>query len=514
ADLPAADLELLAIATYLAGRDEDSASAWERAHLAHLRQGNAARAARCCYWLVMALVLRGEHARGSGWLARGQRLVEEEGLTGPESGYLLLPVAFATLHEGGSAAAYAIFEQAAAVGERSGERDLVGMARYGQGQAMINRGDAPAGVARLDEVMTAVVAGELGPITTGLIYCGVVEACHITYDLRRAQEWTEALNAWCAAQPELVPYRGQCLVHRSEVLQQAGEWPDALREAMLACQRLSTPTVQPALGKAAYQVAELHRLRGQLGEAEAAYRQASQCGHYPQPGLALLRLRQGRLDAAVAAIRGAAEEVTDPLPRSRILAAYVDIMLAAGDAAAARTAADDLSAVASLVGAPMLSAMAAHACGAVLLAEGDARAALASLRTADLGWRDLQARHDGARGRVLAGVARRRLGDEDTAQLELDGARAVFVELGAAPDIAEVDRLRATVDQQPRAGGLSPRELQVLRMVATGRTNHAIAAELVLSERTVDRHVSNILTKLNLASRSAATAYAYENKLV
>jgi DNA-binding NarL/FixJ family response regulator len=462
----------------------------------------------------LALILRGDMARGSGWVARAKRLVDDGQLDGPERGFLMLPAGFATLFEGGAAAAYAIFEQAAAIGERFTEHDLVALARHGQGQAMILNGDTAAGLALLDEVMTAITAGEVGPIPSGLIYCAVIETCHHIYDLRRAHEWTSALNDWCSAQPELVHYRGQCLVHRSEVLQQAGEWSDAMQEAQLACQRLSTPTAHPALGMAMYQLAELHRLRGQLAEAENAYRQAGKCGHYPQPGLALLRGAQGRIDAAAAAIRGAAEEVTDPLARARILSAYVEIVLVTGDVGAARTAADELTAIAAGIGATLILAMAAHARGAVLLAEDDPRGALEALRQAGEGWRVLQAPYDGARTRVLVGLARRQLGDEDTGQIELDGARAVFSGLGAAPDIDQLDKLASEPRHHGDAGGLSPRELEVLRLVATGRTNHAIAAKLVLSERTVARHVSNIFTKLDLSSRSAATAYAYEHGLV
>jgi DNA-binding CsgD family transcriptional regulator len=220
------------------------------------------------------------------------------------------------------------------------------------------------------------------------------------------------------------------------------------------------------------------------------------------------------VDAAVAAIRGATGEVSEPLERTRILSAYVEILLVSGDLPAARAAADELTAIASDTGMPLLLTLAAHARGAVLLAEGDAKAALDALREAGEGWRGLQARYDGARTRVLVGLARRALGDDDTAQLELEGARTVFVGLGAVPDVERLDRLSSTQPRGDGAGGLSPRELEVLRLVATGRTNAAIAAALVLSEKTVARHVSNIFAKLGLTSRSAATAYAYEHGLV
>jgi len=512
--LDAADLELLAVAAYLAGRDDDSAAALERAHHEHLRLGEPARAARCAFWLALAMIFRGETAQGGGWVARAHRLVEDNNLDGPERGFLMMPAGFATLFEGGAAAAYSIFAQAAAVGERFAEPDLVAMARQGQGQALVASGDRVAGIALLDEVMTSIAAGEVGPIASGMIYCAVIETCQEIYDLRRAHEWTGALSDWCASQPELVPFRGQCLIHRSEVMMQSGEWPGAMHEARLACQRLATPTVHPGLGKASYQLGELHRLRGEAAEAEAAYRKASECGHYPQPGLALLRVIQGRLDGAAAAIRGAAEEVTRPLERTRILSAYVEIALVTGDIGAARSAADDLTVIATDIAALPLLAMAAHTRGAVLLAEGDAKAALEALREAGEGWRGLQAGYDGARTRVLVGLARRALGDDDTAQLELDGARMVFVALGAAPDVERLDRMAWRRPHEDSSGGLSPRELEVLRLVATGRTNAAIAGELVLSEKTVARHLSNIFAKLGLTSRSAATAYAYEHRLV
>jgi DNA-binding CsgD family transcriptional regulator len=461
----------------------------------------------------MSLILRGEAARGNGWVARSRRLVDDPGLDCAEHGFLLLPVGFATLFQGGAAAAYEIFGQAAAVGDRFAEPDLVALARHGQGQALVRHGETAAGVALLDEVMAAVTAGEVGPIATGLIYCAVVETCQELFDLRRAQEWTAALSDWCAAQPELVPYRGQCLVHRAELMQQSGDWSEAMEQALLACRRLAGPPGQPALGRAMYQLGELHRLRGEESEAEAAYRRASECGHHPQPGLALLRLAQGRVGAATAAITAAADEAKDRLERARVLSAYVEIVLATGDVSAARVAADELAGVAGDVATPLLLATAEHARGAVLLAEGDPRAALEALRAADERWRGLRARYEGARTRVLVGLARTALGDLDTARLELDGARAVFEQLGAGPDVARVDRLSLPAPRTS-SGGLSPRELEVLRLVASGRTNAAIARELVLSDRTVARHVSNIFAKLGVSSRSAATAFAYEHDLV
>ena len=507
------DLERLSIATHLLGRDDESVEYLTRGHQEALRLDDVRAAARYAFWLAMEYIGRNEMARAGGWLTRAARFLDGQ----PdcvEHGYLLVPAVMQRLDSGEFAEASATLDEVAAIAERFGDPDLTTLARLCQGEALIGQAELQRGVALLDEAMVAVSAGEVSPQIVGIVYCSVIETCHGIFDLRRAQEWTAALSRWCDSQPDLVPYRGQCLLYRAELMTLHGAWHDAVEESERAHAQLARDAGNPALGSAVYQRAELHRLRGEFAEAEAAYREASRQGRRPEPGLALLRLAQGDVRAAASSIRRSLDEAADRATRPRLLEASVEINLAAGDRAAARAATDELALIAGGSDAPMLKAMAARAQGAVRLAEGDARSALAPLRTAWTLWRALDAPDEAARTGSRIGTACDRAGDADGAAMELDSARLTFSKLGATWDTASHHGAAGHGAGQSAPSGLTERELEVLRLIATGRTNRSIASELFISEKTVARHVSNIFTKLGLSSRSAATAYAYEHDLL
>ncbi len=514
--LPGADLELLALSAYLVGRDDDYLAALDRAHRAYLEAGENRRAARVAFWLGLRLLFRGEKGPATGWFARGERVLEHEDPDCVERGYLLLATVQQHLNAGQCDAAQAAAVKAVEIGRRFAEPDLSACALHLQGRILLQRGQVTHGLALLDEAMVAVIAGDLSPLLTGLIYCSVIEGCLEVYELGRACEWTRALKHWCDAQPELIAFTGVCMAHRAEILQLRGTWSEALDEALRAAARCREAGNRSAAAAAFYQQGEVQRLRGEFDAAEESYRAASQWGAEPQPGLALLRLAQGRVAAAAAAIRRVVDATTDRLQRAKLLHAEAEIMLAAADIERAKRASYELEALAHDFGGGqpgILGAIAMQARGAIELAEGQHLSALVSLRRAWRSWLAVEAPYMAARVRVLVAQACRALDDHDGADLELHAARLVFEELGAAPDLARLASL-ALSTPEPTPNRLSSRELQVLRLLAAGKSNKAIAAELVLSQRTIDRHVSNIFNKLDVQSRSAATAFAYQHHLV
>jgi len=504
------DLDRLATAAFLTGHDLEFQRLQERLHRVHTEADDRPRAARCAYWLALFSLLRGEIGPANAWIARGQRLVEDRDCV--ERGYVLIAVAEQQLRDRQADAAHATAGQAADVGECFGDADLTAGARHVQGRALIDQGDVVEGLKCLDETMLAVVADELSPAMTALMYCSVIDTCRQVHALGRAREWTSAFSRVCERQPDMTAFTGTCLVHRSEILQLQGAWPDALTEACRACERALRADRKPP-GAAFYQQAEIHRLRGEFAKAEDAYHSASDRGCEPQPGLALLRLAQGRTDAACAAIRRLTSGPSDRLRRARLLPAYLEIMLAIGDLEDARRARDELQELGRVFDADALRALVAQTDGAIALAGGQAQAALDPLRRAFEQWQRLEAPYEAARVRVLIGQACRAVGDDEAAALEHKAARSEFERLGARPELARLDA-PSPAGQSTPGNPLTAREVQVLRLIAGGRTNKEIADTLCLSDRTVDRHVSNILGKLDVPTRAAAAVHAVHHRFL
>lgn len=505
------DLERLASAAYLAGLSDESRAAWINAHEKCAHVGDIARAVRCAFWLAFALLNGGDLARAGGWIDRAQRLLDDRKIDCVERGYLRYASAMRATFSGDVSAGHEAFHAAAEIGVLFHDPELAALARIGEGRCLIYLDQVDEGVALLDEGMVAIEANDVSAIAIGDAYCTVIEGCNELLDVRRAHAWTASLSHWVDSQPELMLYRGQCLLHRAEMLYLRGDWDAAADQIEQACRRLAQPIGHPALGAAAYLKGDLHRVRGQYRAAEAEFRLASELGHDPQPGLALLRLATGRVEAATAAIRRAYCEAGDPLSRARLAAGYVEITLADGDVTDARSAADELGTVSSALGRPLPTALHLKALGAVLLAEDQPEPAQTALRQALAVWREMDAAYEAARTRILIAAACRAVGDNDSAEMELAGAIAVFDRLDAVRDAAAA---RAELHfAAPPSSGLTSREEEVLAHIAKGLTNREIAERLVVSEKTVATHVSHILTKLGLPSRTAAAAYAYEHGL-
>jgi DNA-binding CsgD family transcriptional regulator len=511
-DLSLEELDDLGTAAYLTGRAEEAYGHWTRAHQAAVGAGLPVDAVRFGARLASTLGILGDIGRASGWAERTRRLVEESSLDCVEIGYLDHAAATCRIFESGDAAgARAQFVRARKTGERFGDRELVALARMSEGRCAIYLGDIADGLTLLDEAMVAVEAGDVSVINAGDAYCTVIDGCHELFDLRRSRAWSESFDRWCDRQPGIVLYRGQCLMDRAHEMLLHGRWDDGAAEATAACERLAEPLNLLTIGRAHYIEGEYRRLRGELEPAQVAYGQANVHGCEPQPGLALLRAAQGDRAAADATIRRVVAEAAGPIARAPLLAAYVEIVLAAGDVSAAAVGASELDEVATTLGSAYLAAQAACADGAVRLADGDAAGALTPLRRAHRSFSDLEAPYDAARTRVLIADACTALGDADGATLERDAARAAFESLRAGPDLASLDRATRPAELP---GGLTEREVEILSLIAAGMTNRSIAGELSVSEKTVASHVTHILTKLGLPSRAAATAYAYDHGLI
>ena len=509
-DLGAEDTMALATSAYLLGNVDEAVRALQAGYQVRIRNGDSLGAVRFASWLGLLLNVRGEVAVGGGWVARAQRLLETEPEDIVERGYLLAHEFFQHLGRGDFARAGETAARIVETGRRFSEPDLVAQGLMMQGRITINSGRVPAGLALLDEAMVGLTAGEVSPIIAGMIYCSMIEACQEVSDFSRAASWTSALTRWCEAQPGLVPYTGQCALHRGQIMRLRGAYDEALAEFALAQRRYEKEGTSTPAGMALTEQGDVLRIRGKLEEAESAYRQAAEFGHEPQPGLALTWLARGRTTAAISAIHRLLAEAWGPVQRSRLLPAAVEILVAAQPLDEARGHADELSQIAAAFGNSALRAMAAYAAGVVELAAGEREEALGHGRESCRLWSDIGSPYEASRARVLVARALRGLGDEDSATAELAVARHGFADVGAAPGVQQVDKLLG----RARPGGLTEREIEVLRLVAEGRSNPDIARALVLSHKTVERHLSNIFTKLDVPSRTAAAAYAHEHGLV
>lgn len=504
------DFAQLATAAALLGRRNDSVQALQRAYQLNLDAGETLAAVRCAFWLAMSLVMSGETAVGGGWIARAQRLIDEVTEDVVERGYVMLPVMIRQISSGELASAHKLAVSITEYGRRFSEPDLLAVGLSSQGRMLLYEGRVAEGLAHLDEAMVGVAAGEVSPIFSGQVYCTMIEGCQEISDLARAAEWTTALTTWCDAQPGLVLFTGQCAVHRGQIMRVHGAYAEALDEFDRAVQRYVLADTPAAAGLAMGERGDVLRIRGDFQAAEEAYDKASGFGHEPQPGLAVLWLARGRQESALGAIRRLLAEPRDPVHRCQLLPASVQILLACGEIDQAANLADELTGIAASFESAAQRAMAGYAVGSIRLARGDATGAVPPLRTASRLWSQVGARYEVARCRMLVGRAYQLLGDLDSARTELTEARRTFVDLGAVPAEREASQLL-----QPAApGGLTAREVEVIRLVASGRSNTEIAAELVLSEKTVARHLSNIFGKLDVSSRTAAAAFAFEHRLV
>lgn len=512
APLEADDLERLGWCEGLLSSDEEMFANLERAYILHVAAERNERGALCAFWIGIRLMFLGAVGRASGWLVRANELCERQGGDCVVRGYLLLPAANRHLAALELDRAEALATRAADLAKRFNDSDLEALAQSLLGRILVRKGDLERGLALLDLSMLTASGESVKPNVTGIVYCAAISNCNRVFAFDRAREWTRTLARFCDAQPQMITFSGTCLVHCSEVHQTCGDWAAALRDAERACERVpQNPSLSTGpLADALYQRAELKRLCGDFKAAEQLYRGASEHGREPQPGLALLRLAQGKRELALVAVRRVLSERTEPQDRLSLLPASIEVLLAAGQVDEARPLIAELESAALRVSSDVVRAMAAHAQGSLRLAENAPQDALSPLRASFETWQRLGAPYLAARVRVELGQACRALRDEEGAKLEFDAARAVFERLGARHDLSKL----VAALSQPNSAGLTPRELEVLRLVASGKTNKVIAAELELSEKTVNRHVSNIFVKANVSSRAAATAYAYAHGLI
>lgn len=510
AALTPAELDELALAAWLIGRGDDAEQAWSDAHRAHLEAGDADAAMACAFWLGFTLGEGGEPVKAGAWMARLFELHDAHP-SRRSAAIVATCGAYAAFHSGRFDDAIHHGESAVSLAKEVGDSDFEVLATMGLGRALVHSGRLTEGFERMDAVMLAITTGAASDRVAGPAFCAVISSCLERWDVERAQVWTRDLNDWCDAQQGLSPFRGDCSVNRAAVMRLGGEWDEAQATLIAVCEQNRR---RETLENAFYWLGELRRLTGSAEAADEAYHRAAEIGREVQPGLALLRRDAGNHAAARAGIARALESAPPPGTRAELLAAQVDLETEHGDLTLAQQASARLRELSDALETPYLRALADRAEAQVLIGSDAADRALPLLRASWSAWRQLEAPYEAAITRMHLGRAARALGDEDAAQLEFDAARTALTALGALPDLARLERIAAPPDASRADGGLSRRELEVLRLIARGRSNRDIAHDLFLSERTVARHVSNILTKLGLSNRTAATTFAFEHGLV
>ena len=502
-------LDVLADAAWWLGRLDECIDHRESAYAGYDGLGHHRRAGQCAVWLYEHYCFQARPAIAGAWLRRARHLLKDD-QDSVEFGALRLREAEVAHGRGNLSEAAEAAREVVELGRRLRSPDIESEALQTLGRVLIDGGDPSEGLANLDEAMLFAIEGRLRPYSTGKVYCSLISACEALGDLRRAAEWSDATTRWAQQHP-LAVFPGLCRVHLASSLRSRGEWEDAEEQAVRACSELSTLNVMSAAAGYA-EIGEIRRRIGDLAGAEHAFRHAEELSGQPQPGLALLRLAQGNTDAAVAIITRALDELTwDRLGRARLLPASAQIAIAAGNLPRAVASLEELESVASEFASPALIGAALSTRGRVQLASSDS-SACGTLRNAADRWQDLGVPHEVATARMLQGAACREAGDLDGAAASFEAARALFEQLGAALDLRNLREITSTTADLP--AGLTRREGEVLRLVASGVTNKAIAETLSLSQKTVSRHLSNIFLKIHVSSRSAATAFAFEHHLI
>jgi class 3 adenylate cyclase len=394
--------------------------------------------------LAMDYGLRGALSVSTGWIARGERLLADEP-EGVEHGHLALMRGTTSIDLGELEQAGESFGRARELGVRFGDRGLETTALVFQGAIQVWTGNVEEGLAILDEATAAATSGELDPLSTGIIYCVTIDSCQALGDCGRASEWTDVANRWCD-RLDVTGFPGACRVHKAQILRLRGDWPKAEEQAVQACEELGDYN-RSVTAAGFYEIGELRRRQGNFAAAEEAYRKADDLGRDPQPGLALLRLAQGKVEGASSAIRRAlASEELDPLSRAKRLPAQVEIALAAGEPRRAREALAELEGIADhyLVDGrrtPVFEGTIQLTDGRIRLAEHDWDGAATALRAARETWSKVGAPYEAAQARMLLGLAYRGEGDEDGAREEIAVARTTFERLGAVLDVQRAAEL-------------------------------------------------------------------------